>query len=329
METRFATEDDIPAIIDLLKTGLGEALVPKSESYWRWKHLENPFGDSLVLLAVKKETIIGVRTFMRWQWKVGAEPIEAVRGVDTVIHPDHQGNGIFGELTMELMKKCEERGYHILFSTPNERSKRGYLKLGWERPDHLPVNIKVIRPFRMLTNVLGKSKPIEPSRGVHDSIAYYLSRPDLDTLLVMNEKHYPSKIITAHTRQSLQWRYADVPVGRYYAIGVEEHGTKALCFYRLKSTSAGTEMRITDIFLESALFEKNLKRVLLKKIAEHDVDFVTSGSFNVADLVSGALALSRKSIGPCVTTHKISLPDLNNFGGFANWSPSLGDLELF
>src|SRR5688500_17576198 len=98
MEIRRAVEADIPEIVSLLKLSLGESLMPKSERYWRWKHIENPFGVSPVLLAIEAGTIIGVRAFMRWAWSRGETRLEAVRAVDTATHPDFQGRGIFRKL---------------------------------------------------------------------------------------------------------------------------------------------------------------------------------------------------------------------------------------
>lgn len=329
METRLATESDIPEIVCLLKEGLGASLTPKSEQYWRWKHYANPFGKSIVLLAVEKNKIIGVRSFMRWQWKSGEERIEAVRGVDTVVHVDHQRNGIFGNMTLELMKYCREQGYHLLFSTPNAKSKRGYLKLGWPRPGHLPVNLKIIKPLSVVLNRLG-GRSVEPDQGgINDSVNYFLSKPELPRLLENNDRHYVSRIITAHTVETLQWRYLNVPVGQYYALGVEEQGIKALCFYRIKACSLGKEMRITDIFLDSPEYELTLKSALKQQIIEQDIDYVISGSFSVTNLLNGPLSLKKFYIGPSVNLHEINLPDLKRFAGFSNWNPSLGDLELF
>src|SRR5688572_13398222 len=104
MTIRPAEATDIPEIISLLKLSLGESFLPKSEAYWHWKHVNNPFGKSPVLLAEESNAIIGVRAFMRWQWNDGKRTIEAVRAVDTATHPDFQGKGIFTKLTMSLLK---------------------------------------------------------------------------------------------------------------------------------------------------------------------------------------------------------------------------------
>src|SRR5688500_12323348 len=117
MEIREATEADIPAIVALLKISLGENLMPKSDRYWRWKHLENPFGPSPVLLCWEGGNLIGVRAFMRWRWMWEQKNYHAVRAVDTATHPGHQGKGIFKRLTLSLVERCRHED-HFVFNTP-------------------------------------------------------------------------------------------------------------------------------------------------------------------------------------------------------------------
>src|SRR5690242_1982453 len=69
MQIRPATPQDKPAMIGLLKKSLGEGMIPKSEALWDWKHEQNPFGASFVLLAEENGVLIGLRAFMQWQWK--------------------------------------------------------------------------------------------------------------------------------------------------------------------------------------------------------------------------------------------------------------------
>src|SRR5690349_5445137 len=142
MQFREATEADIPSIVDLLKLSLGESLMPKSEAFWRWKHVHNPFGSSPVLLALDGEKLIAVRAFMRWEWRQGETIYKAVRAVDTATHPDYQGKGIFRKLTLQLVDLCKQEGFHFIFNTPNKVSKPGYLNMGWQTNGKMPIRIR-------------------------------------------------------------------------------------------------------------------------------------------------------------------------------------------
>jgi GNAT superfamily N-acetyltransferase len=330
MEIRLAEEGDIPEIVSLLKLGLGESLLPKSELYWRWKHLDNPFGKSLVLLAIDKGEIVGVRTFMRWKWRMGERIIEAVRGVDTVVHPDYQRNGMFGKLTLALINYCRENGYGLLFSTPNKKSKRGYTKLGWAEAGKLPIQMKMIRPVSMVLDVvLGKKAAQVSAPEKDESILYYLNNPGLSKLISANNILYGSHVITEHSADTLRWRYESVPVAEYHAGGVEDNELRALFFYRIKHTFAGRELRITDVFLSDRKYVRDLKQILDEKVLRHNVDYVTSGSFGIANLLGTNMLVLKRKVGPTVMIHNIMLPDLRNFAAFEGWSPSFGDLELF
>jgi hypothetical protein len=329
MEIRAATDSDIPAIITLLKISLGENLMPKSEAYWKWKHVENPFGRSPVLLCWEGSKLIGVRAFMRWQWTDSERVYKEVRAVDTATHPEYKGKGIFKKLTLSLVDFCSKSGDHFVFNTPNTQSRPGYLKMGWTEAGRLSVKINVNKPLKALKNIIagGGSGAGEIET---ESINHYLLQPRLSTLMEVHNT--PSKKITTNISPAyLKWRYADVPVVRYLCIGDkvgDDVGELIIC--RLKHTRIGKELRITDIFLEGKNPSKVLIRQLRDCIMALGVDYCTiadTGEKFTKDLL-GHLTLSA-AIGPTVTIRSLSMDDLTPLKQFHNWSPSLGDLELF
>ncbi len=152
MTIRIATEQDTEAIVALLKLSLGDVSTIKSATYWRWKHIENPFGKSHVLIAEEDGIIVGIRAFMQWRWSNGSREFTALRAVDTATHPDYQGKGIFKKLTMELIDRRRAAGDDFIFNTPNDQSRPGYLKMGWQVVGRLPVALSIRRPVRMIVN---------------------------------------------------------------------------------------------------------------------------------------------------------------------------------
>ena len=110
MTIRTATDHDTAAIVALLKLSLGDVSTTKSATYWRWKHVENPFGKSHVLLAEEDGKLVGIRAFMQWRWTDGQREYTALRAVDTATHPDYQGRGIFKKLTLELIERRRAAG---------------------------------------------------------------------------------------------------------------------------------------------------------------------------------------------------------------------------
>jgi hypothetical protein len=81
IDIRPFEDDDEPAVLALLDSALeGSPTGRWSPDFFRWKHLDNPFGRSFVLVAVAGERIVGLRAFMRWRWTPLPIPTSRARG---------------------------------------------------------------------------------------------------------------------------------------------------------------------------------------------------------------------------------------------------------
>ena len=92
-ETRYYQPEDESQVLELLRASLGEPDQRRRTSeFWRWKHFDNPFGPSLIRVAVDPGgRIIGLRAFLRWRFLRGDQIIQAMRPVDTATHPAWSG----------------------------------------------------------------------------------------------------------------------------------------------------------------------------------------------------------------------------------------------
>jgi N-acetylglutamate synthase-like GNAT family acetyltransferase len=319
MIVRKATENDIPAIVALLKTSLGESLMPKSEGYWRWKHIDNPFGPSPVLLAEDDGKIVGVRAFMTWQWEHNGDILRAVRAVDTATDPNHQGKGIFKKLTLAMVDECKLNGVHFIFNTPNTQSRPGYLKMGWEDAGRVPVQMTPIRILGMLKAALGNPSPVASAE-----VSNLLNDPAIDELIV-SDKIHRRKIGTAYTTAYLKWRYLDVPVVKYIGFRYT-NGTERTCVIgRIKPSRLGNEFRITDFFSSEATISSGSWKELKRFATQAGADYLTSSGL-AGERLSFGMTLKQ---GPITTIRNLNLRDNSQLSGFNHWAPSLGDLELF
>jgi len=141
---REATEDDIEAILDTLRLALGETpLLRRTPQLWAWKHIENPFGRSIVMVADSNGTIAGVRAMMRWELiSATGHTIRCVRPVDTATHPQFVRQGIFRTLTMTALETVRAQKINLVFNTPNDKSARGYLAMGWEHVSWIGAQVR-------------------------------------------------------------------------------------------------------------------------------------------------------------------------------------------
>jgi hypothetical protein len=146
------TDGDVPAVVELLDEALGPAPGGVDRrALFEWKHLRNPFGRSIALVAELDGRVVGLRCFMRWRLAgvAGARALTAVRAVDTVTSTSVRRLGIFSRLTTEALATCEAEGVALVFNTPNDSSRPGYLKMGWEVVTVWPVWLRARRPDRL------------------------------------------------------------------------------------------------------------------------------------------------------------------------------------
>jgi GNAT superfamily N-acetyltransferase len=260
--------------------------------------MDNPFGKSPVLLAYDNEKLIGVRAFMRWEWTRGGETIKAVRAVDTATHPQYQGQGIFRKLTLQLVEQCQAEGVQFIFNSPNKISKPGYLKMGWETLGRMKLYVKP---------VLGLKSIVEKDKGL------------VKELDAIDTKYIGTSLVTHITPAFLQWRYTQNPNISYQTLKVEHNGTPDTIVYRLKAGRLGLEFRICEQFGEASgsIFQKQLVKVARASGAR----LITS-----ARPLPGLLTIGLNR-GPEITIRKLS--SLHNSLTFSQWSPTLGDMEVF
>src|SRR5690554_5723295 len=104
---------------------------------WLWKHHANPFGPSLGAAAYSQTgELVGLRAFMQWRLKNANRTFQAVRAVDTAVHPEFQRRGLFSRLTRTALEELAQKNIDLVFNTPNHRSGPGYQKLGWRLLGH-------------------------------------------------------------------------------------------------------------------------------------------------------------------------------------------------
>lgn len=313
MEIREGTNQDIPGILKVLKASLGETSSRKTEDVWRFKHVDNPFGESLVLLALENNEVIGVRAFMRWKWQKGEKTFSAFRAVDTATHPDHQGKGIFKKLTLKALEIGKKRGDNFVFNTPNSQSKPGYLKMGWKEVDNLKVSIRPANPFywRGKNGIYSYPKQWKET-GSPEFLQFY-----------REEKATAGKLFTPKNLKYLEWRYVNNPLQDYHVNATPDY---FLAGY-VKDQGKFRELRISEAIKSPALPKKILRREVKNWARKYGVQVI---SFSPESDLDFTFSVTGK-FGPVLTFRDMTLSEESkqNFLKLDSWAYSTGDLELF
>jgi len=320
LESRLATDADLPAILDLLRLSMGRAHDERFTTLFRWKHLENRFGRSPMWVACDGEQIVGLRTLMRWEFEHDGESVRCVRAVDTATHPDYQGRGIFRQLTLAALPELERDGVQFVFNTPNTQSRPGYLKMGWTEIGRAAACVRpyslqgAVRLFRSRVPAAHWSEPASFGSAVGDVLA----DSAFAALLAAREPE-PDKFRTRVDESFVGWRYG-TPLLGYRAVvapGGVEHG---VAFVRLRRRGEARELVLAMLLTPTAA--RPARRDLVREVVRRsrsDADYVLG-----VGTVPGCVQV--RSFGPIMTTRDVSIRAPREIGAFA---VELGDLELF
>ena len=313
MKIREANETDISEIVKVLKASLGEDQIQLSEKVWRYKHIDNPFGKSIVLIAEENEKIIGVRAFMRWEWQYASDNFKALRAVDTATHPEHQGKGIFKKLTLKAVDFARSNNDNFIFNTPNEQSRPGYLKMGWKQVGKVYVGLKPSLSFL---------KP-KKSQLIY-KIEKNISQTEVEVLCHQWNKRLVTKpgLFTPKSAEILRWRYEENPLQSYEVIA--DNGYYLAAY--VKKRGRLKEFRIAEyIYDESKLNKVDHKKIIKQTIAKFSCHLI-SYSPNLLNL-----SAKKGNFGPMLTFNALNLSEeeIDLSLQISNWNNSLGDLELF
>ena len=335
-EVREYQTADEAEVLTLLGQALGDGRAfARTSAFWQWKHFQNPFGPSLMMVAVSRG-VLGLRAFLRWQFHVGTQTLSAIRAVDTATHPTHRRHGVFATLTHRTVERARDEGVDLIFNTPNQQSLPGYVKLGWSYVGRPPMLVRVLRPLRVARGVFRRrpqtSDPWPVVRAPVMPIAELLSKGEcLKGLLVENDR-LCGGFRTARSVEFLHWRYAAAPSLRYYACWSGGNAVTAAAVLRPNRRWGLREIVLCELFLsrtglaQAACLVRDL-------VAAVDADYIVAhaapGSAQAQALRrAGFIRLPR--VGPNFTVRPLSRL-ASGFGAtsLGQWELSLGDLEVF
>jgi predicted N-acetyltransferase YhbS len=314
MEIREASEIDIPNILSVLKSSLGEVSSKKTQEVWEYKHIENPFGKSLVLLAVIDDEVVGVRAFMKWKWQLGDKEFIACRAVDTATHPNHQGKGVFKKLTLKAIDIAKKNGWHFIFNTPNSQSKPGYLKMGWSEVDSVKVQIT---PVNYLLKVLLTNKSLDLE------ISNELTENSRRLIVNHNKRLKANGLFTPKDLKFLLWRYVNNPMQDYIIYSNENLFIAAY----VKTRSKLKEFRVAELIYKDKKSLAQANSVIQILAIKSYAHFISCQPLTTS-LTKININLK---LGPTLTYKNLNLniSEQKILKSIDSWKYSIGDLELF
>lgn len=318
LELRRYDESDEPAVLELMKRALGWRPEDPNAEFFRWKHRLSPFGISPAWVALDGARVAGFRTFMRWEFSAGGRTHTAVRAVDTATDPDYQGRGIFSRLTRQAVEELRADGVGFVFNTPNDQSRPGYLKMGWQLVGRLPAAARargvgsVVRMGSARTAANLWSEPC--SAGLDPQEAFAAQGP-ADTAPGVPD----TGLRTARTPAYLRWRYGFEPLSYRVMVtagGVEE-GWLA---FRVRRRGGACEVVLGDLHAPAGA--RQAAALLRSTLRATKADYVIG--LGGASVLTGMVRLPGQ--GPLLTWRALAETEMPPP---PSWHLTLGDVELF
>jgi GNAT superfamily N-acetyltransferase len=333
LTVRAYSDDDEPAVLELLTASLGggPAGVRPAE-FFRWKHVDNPFGRSFMLVAEDAGRIVGFRSFLRWAFEADGRKVRAARAVDTATHPEYQGRGIFTQLTLAALEELRT-DTDLIFNTPNEKSFPGYLKMGWKEVGRVPVSVRVRRPIRFAKGIrsVGSGADGRPTFAVSAEPASTVLEETEPVEALLGPAAPSVRLRTPRDLQFLRWRYGSAPLLDYRAIrSVRDGHLTGLVVFRARMRGGLAEASVADVL--TAPGDVRTAAGLLRRVGRSGrFDHVTC-SFD-ADVDAGKAArraaFVRTRRGVLVVANPLVDPLPVDPTALASWQLTLGDLEVF
>jgi len=129
-----STSELTPAEIEDILSVLNLTFEPWGDiEYFRWKYMQNPYGDSLHIIGYDGDQPVGNESF--WRNNLGEQT--AYQICDAAVLPSHRGLGVFRKSVMQGVERLTGQ---YLYGFPNIESLPGFLSSGWSLKQKIRVS---------------------------------------------------------------------------------------------------------------------------------------------------------------------------------------------
>lgn len=209
-----------------------------SGSYLRWQYYENPSGAAKVWVARKSGRIVAsYAAIPHWVYADGRVAV-GWRVQNVVTLPEHRGQGLYHRLAAVAAEELSKGDFPLNFAFPNERSRHGFIRIGWKAAFRVPLRTKVISGLPLSTNFSG--------------IVTVLTQFDADAERIWDSHRRGLRFAVERSSAYLNWRYFSNPKSEYSSFRLETDKTVAILILKSYTREDGTRCSHLCDFFQSA-----------------------------------------------------------------------------
>ncbi len=209
----------------------------REEEYWKWQFMDNPWGESIIVVAEENSKIIGQCTLILTKIIIDGKEILAGHSIDTMISKEYRGKGIYEKMSKKSYELAIERGIKVRIGFPTNQALRGLLgDIGATLVGDIPLFIKPYKLDNFLFSII-KIKPLARALSIPGilfiNVAYKERRVNINKSYVFKEVEEfneefdmlwdriknNSPIMTKRDSKFLNWRVKNHPKNNYKIFG--------------------------------------------------------------------------------------------------------------
>jgi GNAT superfamily N-acetyltransferase len=316
--------DDEDGVLELLQVAFGQWPrdiddVTPSE-FFRWKHLQGPFGRSVLVVAEADDAVVGFIAYLPWRFRVGERIVTAMRGVDFAVHPAYQRRGASMAMRAAAIFPSDAA---FTWSNPNEQSRPGGARWGQSPVEKLPRYVQAQKPLRTAVALSMGRAGTEQISVAAKTAAEVLLDDSQASLLTVRPRAANGRLATVKDLAYLRWRYGRF--AEYRAIRSPAHSARGMVIFRVLRRKQFAVTQVCELFVEDG-GRRAIGDLLrgVKKAAP--TDFLTCSFPSAHDAaVRGFLPFRGKSVLMVYPLQPTMEPDPTRR---SSWALSLGDLDL-
>jgi GNAT superfamily N-acetyltransferase len=254
LEIRRYRDDDESRALEVLQGAFGAwpVSMPSIDAaeFFRWKHLECPWGRSMMVVADCGDGPIGFYAWLPYRLAVGERIVFARRGTDLGVHPGYRGQGIAARL-LDAGSRLLRPEAAFSFGNPNEKSRSGALRLDRRSAGQARRHVRPVRPFRGLhrRRLAAEGEGSLLPGVVAENAAEALADRDAVASLLAGGDRPADRLRVAKDPDYLAWRYGDLP--GYHALREESGGRlRGLVLFRVEVVGKSATTRVCELLVE-------------------------------------------------------------------------------
>ena len=144
---------DREGFLSLYETVWGEA---RTREWFAWRYEDNPYVDHVPVFVAESGDgqIVGARPLAAFRMRTPAGTVPALHPSDTMVHPDHRGEGLFTRMSAACTEYYTRGDTAFYFNFPNEAALKGNLKFGYRIVGTVPTYYRIQNPSALLDGAM-------------------------------------------------------------------------------------------------------------------------------------------------------------------------------